>query len=128
PSFVEQHVHSLLEMLPFAALSMMIVLHLDQFLSLFGSGSEPAIFRIERKRPPLKRGYPTAVLAATGMLAAAYADEIWRCWRAARPRLAYGRRPDEDWRLNPWLFRIGRAANRKQPLRGTHPLPGQTRE
>ena len=43
---IEQHVHSLLEMLPLIGPLMVVVLHWDQFLSLFGLAS--ASFALRR--------------------------------------------------------------------------------
>src|SRR5215210_3616139 len=50
---VEQHVHSLLEMLPLMGLLLVIVPHWSQFLALFGLGSEPARFELVLKQDPL---------------------------------------------------------------------------
>ena len=58
----EQHVHSVLEMLPLAALLIVVLLHWPQFLALFGTGSESADFAIRLKAEPLPWLYVTVML------------------------------------------------------------------
>jgi hypothetical protein len=84
----EQHVHSALEMLPFCALSFLICLHWDQARALFGLGDEPAVKRLNWKDPPLPRAYTRTMLTTTGLLAALYAEELWRCINAKRQGLS----------------------------------------
>src|SRR3954464_12208774 len=43
---LEQHVHSVLEMLPLIGLLLIVVTHSGQFLALFGLGNEPASFTL----------------------------------------------------------------------------------
>jgi hypothetical protein len=58
----EQHVHSFLEMLPLMALLVIITLHWQQFLSLFGFGRYTAEFALRLKEPPLPWLYVTIIL------------------------------------------------------------------
>src|SRR5258705_5555209 len=46
---LEQHVHSVLEMLPLTALLIVVLLHWQQFLVLFGMGAEAANFSLRLK-------------------------------------------------------------------------------
>lgn len=59
----EQHVHSFLEMLPLAGLLVIITLHAQQFLALFGLGNEIAEFSLRLKQPPLPWLYVTVMLS-----------------------------------------------------------------
>jgi hypothetical protein len=58
----EQHIHSFLEMLPLAGLLVIITLHSQQFLALFGFGNEIADFSLRLKQPPLPWLYVTVIL------------------------------------------------------------------
>ncbi len=79
----EQHVHSFLEMVPLMALIGIVALHWDQFLALFGLGTEPARWNIAWKRNPLPAWYLAATLGALLLLEALpYAEELWRTLRA----------------------------------------------
>ena len=60
---IEQHVHSVLEMLPLTALLIVVALHWSQFIALFGAGIDPMDFSLRLKEPPLPWLYVTAVLA-----------------------------------------------------------------
>ena len=94
---LEQHVHGLLELLPFTALSLVALAHRDQARALFGRGSEPARLWPRRKRSPI----PGRVLAATvGAFATAvalpYTEELLRCLRYERERtIFYANTPRE---------------------------------
>ena len=58
----EQHVHSFLEMLPLMGLLIVVTLHWQQFLALFGIGHEIADFGLRLKQPPLPWAYVSTVL------------------------------------------------------------------
>jgi hypothetical protein len=60
---IEQHVHSMLEMLPFTGLLLVIALHWEQFIALFGIGS--ARFEFVPKSDPLPWSYILTMLALT---------------------------------------------------------------
>jgi len=82
---IEQHVHSFLEVLPFMSVSFVICLHWEQFLALFGAGSEPGRFNLEWKSIPLPASYLVSIFSAVFLLLTLpYAEEIWRCYRAAK--------------------------------------------
>jgi hypothetical protein len=59
----EQHVHSVLEMLPLAGLLVIIALHAQQFLALFRLGNEAAELGLRLKQPPLPWLYVTVMLS-----------------------------------------------------------------
>jgi hypothetical protein len=81
----EQHVHGMLEFLPFAALSLVLVAHPRQALALVGRGSEAPRFAFERKRVPLPARAVGATLAAfTAFVAIPYVEELVRCYRFGR--------------------------------------------
>ncbi|MEV6739550.1 diguanylate cyclase [Streptomyces sp. NPDC051104] len=85
---VEQHIHSFLESLPFAALAALGCLHADQVRSLLRGGrGDPRAWRLVRRRRPLPRGYVVGIAAAIGAcVALPYGEELLRCVRAARRR------------------------------------------
>jgi ABC-type spermidine/putrescine transport system permease subunit I len=59
----EQHVHSFLEMLPLMGLLIVVTLHWEQFLALFGLGHETADFGLRLKQPPLPWIYVSIILS-----------------------------------------------------------------
>jgi ABC-type spermidine/putrescine transport system permease subunit I len=59
----EQHVHSFLEMLPLMGLLIIVTLHWQQFLSLFGLGQETADFTLRLRQPPLPWLYVSTILS-----------------------------------------------------------------
>jgi hypothetical protein len=82
---IEQHVHSFLEILPLLAITCVISAHWAAFLSLFGSGPEPAEFSIRMKRAPLPGGYLTALLSGVALFEALPSrEELLRGWRASK--------------------------------------------
>jgi hypothetical protein len=89
---VEQHVHSVLEMLPLMGLVMIAVLHWGQLLALFGIGETPR-FEIALKSDPLPVGYIVTMLVLTALLEVLpYLEELLRTLRVARlSRRANGR-------------------------------------
>ncbi|MGE5540149.1 MAG: diguanylate cyclase [Gemmatimonas sp.] len=85
---VEQHAHSFLEVLPFAALLLLLVIHWGQFLALFGAGPETASWALQWKTPPLPVAYVVTTLgAAVAIEIAPYIEELWRCLRTAQAQL-----------------------------------------
>ena len=60
---VEQHVHSFLEILPLTGLLLVVALHWEQFISLFGFG--PARFDFLPKSDPLPWNYILTVMGLT---------------------------------------------------------------
>jgi hypothetical protein len=80
---LEQHVHSVLEMLPLSGLLLVIALHWDQFAALFGHG-DPR-FDIALKPEPLPILYIAAMLGLTLLLEVLpYLEELVRGIRYAR--------------------------------------------
>ena len=94
-SNLEQHTHSFLEVMPFAAAALTVCLKPKQFAALFGRGVERARWRIEAKRPALPAIYVASILgAAIAFLALPYAEEFVRCYRVDRTLLPH--RSDES--------------------------------
>jgi hypothetical protein len=83
----EQHVHSFLEMLPLMAIVIVAALHWQQFLALFGLGSEAPSSTIRLKEPPLPWLYVTVILATVLMFEVLpYVEELIRALRMRPPR------------------------------------------
>jgi len=86
---IEQQAHSFLEILPLMAGSLVIVLHWQQFLSLFGVGDEAPDFSLQAKERPLPVSYVVGVLGAVVLLQwVPYLEELWRGLRARHSRAA----------------------------------------
>jgi hypothetical protein len=78
----EQHAHGFLEVLPWTALVAIGCLHWQDL-----SDPAPDLPRFAWRQPPLPRWYRAAALtAAVAGVAGPYADEMRRCFRAARRR------------------------------------------
>ncbi len=78
----EQHVHSFLELMPLLVLSMLCVLHWQQFLALFGAGAVSPDFSLRWKYQPLPAFYLIAILCSVVVLQILpYGEELWRCVR-----------------------------------------------
>ena len=76
---IEQQIHSLLEMLPLMGLLIVVTLHWQQFLALFGLGQEAADFGLRLKQPPLPWLYVTVVLLLVLLFEILpYLEELWR--------------------------------------------------
>src|SRR5690606_18132648 len=80
---IEQRVHSYLELLPLLAGTLLLSLHHEQALALFGLGTEPARFEFALKDPALPWPYVVAVLGAAGLFnLGPYLAELRRGLRA----------------------------------------------
>jgi hypothetical protein len=81
----EQHMHSLLEVLPLLVFSLLAALHWEQLLALVGRGEETADFGLRWKREPLPAPYLATLFAAIAVLQMLpYSEELLRCLRARR--------------------------------------------
>jgi ABC-type spermidine/putrescine transport system permease subunit I len=81
----EQHVHALLEMLPLMGLLIVITVHWQQFLSLFGLGQQAADFALRLRQPPLPWMYVSVVLSLVLLFEILpYLEELVRGIRADR--------------------------------------------
>lgn len=79
----EQHLHSLLEVVPLMATGFLGALHWDQLRALVRQGAERADFRLRPKRRPLSWRSRAALLGAFALFGALpYAAEMRRCLRA----------------------------------------------
>lgn len=77
---VEQHVHSVLEMLPLTGLLLVIALHWTAFIALFGFGE--AKFTFTLKQQPLPATYVVTMLILTALFQIIpYLEELIRCLR-----------------------------------------------
>lgn len=82
---IEQHTHSFLEMLPFAATMMACCMKAPQLAAIFGRGKETASWRLAPKDPPLTVRYVAGLAASVTLgIALPYAEELLRCWRVDR--------------------------------------------
>ena len=78
----EQHVHGFLERLPLMGLLIVVTLHWQQFLALFGLGSEAADFGLRLKAPPLPWVYVTVILSIVMLFEVLpYGEEFLRTLR-----------------------------------------------
>jgi hypothetical protein len=79
----EQHIHSFLESLPFMAVSALLCLHWDQVQRAARHPGDRAAWRLRMRRRRLPGGYLACIAAGvTGLIAAPYAEELWRCAQA----------------------------------------------
>ena len=86
---LEQHVHSFLEVLPLIAGTLVISLHMGQFLSLFGIGHVPPEFFFELKTLPLSGDYLVAIaLSIVIFVWVPYLEEFVRCHQFLRQHSA----------------------------------------
>jgi hypothetical protein len=87
----EQHVHSYLEFVPVMAVSVVALLHWDQFAALFGWGAQDADVSLQLKREPIPGAYLALVLGLIGVLELGpLLEELLRSWRhraSARSRI-----------------------------------------
>lgn len=75
----EQHVHSFLEMLPLTGLLIVVTIHWQQFLALFGLGTEDAEWTLRLKQPPLPWLYLSLILSVVFLFEVLpYLEELWR--------------------------------------------------
>jgi hypothetical protein len=81
----EQHVHSLLEVVPLMATASLAALHWDQALAMVGRGPVKPDFRLRRKTRPLSARTRVTVLSAVAVFGALpYLEELVRCLRVNR--------------------------------------------
>jgi hypothetical protein len=82
---VEQTVHNYLEGIPLLGLGIIVLLHWDQFLALFGFGAEPADFGLRLKEAPLPPLYLVSVILAVIVFnVVPFVEELVRGLRAQR--------------------------------------------
>ncbi|MET3840498.1 hypothetical protein [Bradyrhizobium sp. OAE829] len=82
----EQHIHSVLEMLPLTGLLLVIALHWPAFAALFGYGTSD--FSFSPKQSPLPLTYIVTMLALTALLEVLpYLEELIRGLRYRGPRM-----------------------------------------
>jgi hypothetical protein len=79
----EQHVHAFLEMLPLMGLIVVITVHWQQFLALFGVGQQAPEFAVQLRQPPLPWLYVSVILSLVVLFEVLpYLDELVRGIRA----------------------------------------------
>jgi hypothetical protein len=80
---IEQHVHSLLEVIPLLAICCVVSLHWGQFLALFGCGAETAILVFAWKCWSLPIWYVATIMTIVLLFELLpYVEEFVRCSRA----------------------------------------------
>ncbi|HEY0538793.1 MAG TPA: diguanylate cyclase [Actinoallomurus sp.] len=81
---IEQHLHSLLEVVPLMATGFLTALHWDQARALVGNNQHKRRFALRfKRRDPLPTPTKIGLLAALAVFGALpYGEELWRCWRA----------------------------------------------
>lgn len=85
---IEQHVHSYLEVIPLMGILIIVSRHWEQFLALFGAGTETARFELAWKAEPLPVAYLVTLLVANVVFEVLpYVEELVRGLRANRGRL-----------------------------------------
>jgi hypothetical protein len=82
----EQQVHSLLEVLPFAALLLLALLHWPQAQALFGFGAAQADFSIALKQPPSAQALIPPAIGFALFALLPFAEEFVRGLRASAHR------------------------------------------
>ena len=83
----EQHVHAFLEMLPLMGLLIVITVHWQQFLSLFGVGQQAPEIALRLRQPPLPWMYVSVVLSLVVLFdVLPYLEELVRGIRAEGSR------------------------------------------
>jgi hypothetical protein len=93
---IEQHLHSLLEVVPLMATGFLTALHWDQARTLIGKDRHKRRFALRLKRhDPLPVSTKVGLIAALAVFGALpYGEELWRCWRA-KPTFEPLPTPDE---------------------------------
>jgi len=82
---VEQQIHGVMEMVPFAVILLLASMHWGQFCALFGLGDEPARFVLAARTPAISPQYLIAFGCAVALLEVVpYLEELLRCLRAKR--------------------------------------------
>jgi hypothetical protein len=82
-SVFEHQIHSLLEVLPFTAVLLEMILHWPQTLALFGQGAEAPQWYFALKQPPAWAEIIPPAAAFAVLALAPYAEEFLRSWRAS---------------------------------------------
>ena len=81
----EQQIHSLLEVVPMAATTLLLALHWDQALALTGRGRTAPDMRLRPKSRPLSRTEKAGAIGSILLFGAVpYAEELARCLRGSR--------------------------------------------
>jgi hypothetical protein len=81
---IEQHLHSLLEVVPLMATGFLTALHWDQARTIAGKDRHERRFALRlKRRDPLPTSAKAGLLAALAIFGALpYGEELWRCRRA----------------------------------------------
>lgn len=78
----EHQVHSLLEVLPFTAILLLMILHWPQTLALVGAGPQAAQWYLGPKQPPRWAEMAQPLAAFLVLVVIPYLEEFWRGWRS----------------------------------------------
>jgi hypothetical protein len=83
---LEQHIHSHLEYLPVVAVLLVVLLHWDAFLGLFGTGETPASFVLRLKAEAVPLPYTLGVLIPVVVVQGGLLiEEMWRTASSRSP-------------------------------------------
>lgn len=82
-SRAEQHVHSLLEVTPVMPVFLLTALHWNQAAALAGRGTRRFGVQLKQRGRLSIAARVWLLAAVTAFGALPYAEEFWRCWRAA---------------------------------------------
>ncbi|MGA8618301.1 MAG: hypothetical protein WB660_07235 [Candidatus Sulfotelmatobacter sp.] len=85
----EQQTHSYMQSIPFDIVAMMVCLHPEQSLALFGLGPEKPDFKLRFRKPPIPLKEFAAGVACMGLVSGLpHLEELRCCYRAERDELA----------------------------------------
>jgi len=82
---VEQRVHDYLAVIPLLALSLVLIVHWDSFIAIFGLGDQPADWGLRPRLPDVSPLYLAAFLALVALNVALFIEELWRGLRHRAP-------------------------------------------
>lgn len=119
----EQHIHSLLEVVPLMATTSLAALHWDQALAMVGRGPAKADFKLRPKVRPLCARTRATVIGAVAVFGALpYLEEMVRCLRANRSLRSTPEAPQAQ-APTPTLRIPERSSERGEPVDGVVHLP-----
>jgi hypothetical protein len=87
-SAIEQRVHDYLGVIPLLALSLVLIVHWDAFIAIFGLGDRPADWALRPRLPDVSPVYLAAFLAMVALNVALFMEELWRGLRYRAPARA----------------------------------------
>lgn len=84
-TMTEQHIHSFLEVLPWASMAILMILHPDSLQALFRRGNRKGVWGLRHKQRPIKRRHLATIFTSLSLcLGLPYIEELIRCYRVDR--------------------------------------------